>query len=307
MRGCDGAESEGLPGIPEAVSRSWPARRNHRLAPDGVRRILRPRAGRVNLSNQDASDRTGRCIVAPWETFTRPRQPHGRRRAPAGFEGEPSQVSGGGPQSAFGTAGRDQQVDGASAQVWHHALELSPGRPAGGAGHVPSTRDARSCPPARRPILLLPTLRRARQPPHRAGTDCSTTPAGKIAWAKVAALTRRTGLPSNPRVPARNPPEAWHHPPRAKRGEGPRRAGCRRAVELLLRTCPGRSAEGAVRLLGGAASDAAGVCLDTHPLMDDFAARRSSPRRPRLAETQRAGRDIRPRPARFLSGGGGRI
>jgi sugar phosphate isomerase/epimerase len=49
-----------------------------------------------------------------------------------------------------------------------------------------------------------------------------------------------------------------------------RKAGCRVALELLPRTCLGRSAAELLRLLQDVDSDAAGACLDTNHLMDQF-------------------------------------
>jgi sugar phosphate isomerase/epimerase len=47
-------------------------------------------------------------------------------------------------------------------------------------------------------------------------------------------------------------------------------AGCRMAVELLPRTCLGRSAAELLELLEGVDPGTAGVCLDTNHLMDRF-------------------------------------
>ena len=49
------------------------------------------------------------------------------------------------------------------------------------------------------------------------------------------------------------------------------RVGCRVAVELLPRTCLGRSKEELCELLGDTDPATAGVCLDTNHLMGDFA------------------------------------
>ena len=48
-------------------------------------------------------------------------------------------------------------------------------------------------------------------------------------------------------------------------------AGCQVALELLPRTCLGHSAEELLDLVEGVDQNAAGVCLDTNHLMDDFA------------------------------------
>jgi sugar phosphate isomerase/epimerase len=48
-------------------------------------------------------------------------------------------------------------------------------------------------------------------------------------------------------------------------------AGCRIALELLPRTCLGRSTEELLTLVEGVDPGAAGVCLDTNHLMDRFA------------------------------------
>ncbi|MBI2438028.1 MAG: sugar phosphate isomerase/epimerase [Lentisphaerae bacterium] len=50
-----------------------------------------------------------------------------------------------------------------------------------------------------------------------------------------------------------------------------RQAGCRLAIELLPRTCLGRSIAELLDLLEDVDSDTAGVCLDTNHLMDGFA------------------------------------
>ena len=50
-----------------------------------------------------------------------------------------------------------------------------------------------------------------------------------------------------------------------------RQAGCRIALELLPRTCLGRSATELLELLEGVDAATAGVCLDTNHLMDRFA------------------------------------
>ena len=50
-----------------------------------------------------------------------------------------------------------------------------------------------------------------------------------------------------------------------------RGAGCRIAIELLPRTCLGRSAEELLSLLDGVDAETAGVCLDTNHLMGRFA------------------------------------
>jgi sugar phosphate isomerase/epimerase len=50
-----------------------------------------------------------------------------------------------------------------------------------------------------------------------------------------------------------------------------RKVGCRVAIELLPRTCLGRSAEELLHLLEGVDAETAGVCLDTNHLMDAFA------------------------------------
>ncbi len=47
-------------------------------------------------------------------------------------------------------------------------------------------------------------------------------------------------------------------------------AGCRIAVELLPRTCLGRSVDELLHLLQGLPEDAAGVCLDANHFMDRF-------------------------------------
>ena len=49
-----------------------------------------------------------------------------------------------------------------------------------------------------------------------------------------------------------------------------RAAGCRVAIELLPRTCLGRSVAELLRLLKGMDVETAGVCLDTNHLMDRF-------------------------------------
>lgn len=53
--------------------------------------------------------------------------------------------------------------------------------------------------------------------------------------------------------------------------EGVGDAGCRMAIELLPRTCLGRSASELLDLLHGVDPETAGVCLDTNHLMDGFA------------------------------------
>jgi len=50
-----------------------------------------------------------------------------------------------------------------------------------------------------------------------------------------------------------------------------RAAGCRMAIELLPRSCLGRSAAELLSLLEGVDAGTAGVCLDTNHLMDGFA------------------------------------
>lgn len=50
-----------------------------------------------------------------------------------------------------------------------------------------------------------------------------------------------------------------------------RQAGCRVAIELLPRTCLGRSVAELLSLLEGMDVETAGVCLDTNHLMDGFA------------------------------------
>ena len=52
--------------------------------------------------------------------------------------------------------------------------------------------------------------------------------------------------------------------------ERAREAGCRLAIELLPRTCLGRSAAELLHLLEGVDEATAGVCLDTNHLMDRF-------------------------------------
>ncbi len=54
--------------------------------------------------------------------------------------------------------------------------------------------------------------------------------------------------------------------------EKARQAGCRVAIELLPRTCLGRSVEELMSLLEDVDASTAGVCLDTNHLMGDFAA-----------------------------------
>ena len=48
-------------------------------------------------------------------------------------------------------------------------------------------------------------------------------------------------------------------------------AGCRVAIELLPRTCLGRSAEELLTLIESVNPETAGICLDTNHLMEDFA------------------------------------
>jgi sugar phosphate isomerase/epimerase len=50
-----------------------------------------------------------------------------------------------------------------------------------------------------------------------------------------------------------------------------REAGCRVAIELLPRTCLGRSPEELLHLLEGVEAETAGVCLDTNHVMGDCA------------------------------------
>ena len=48
------------------------------------------------------------------------------------------------------------------------------------------------------------------------------------------------------------------------------KAGCRMAIELLPRTCLGRTADGLLELLESVDAGTAGICLDTNHLMDRF-------------------------------------